>query len=197
MIKRFNRFELKYIITAAQRDLLVPEILKQMRPDVAASPNGVYAVTSLYYDTVDRAFMRAKIEGIKFRRKLRIRCYGQVQGEDPKVAVEIKQRINRTTQKRRLFVPLATAYTLCAGAEPLLADPDDQRVAGEVVFLARALLLQPTCVVGYLRHAFVGGPYEPGLRVTLDHALWASIATSGLSTREPRHALLRPDLLVM
>ncbi len=197
MIKRFNRFELKYIITAEERDALVPAILQQMRPDLAASPSGAYTVASLYYDTADRAFMRAKIEGIKFRRKLRIRRYGQLVGDDPEVAVEIKQRINRTTQKRRLFVPLSVAYALCAGVESGLADAGDLKVAGEVIFLSRALTLYPTCVVGYVRQAYVGGPYEPGLRITFDHALWAKVAKEGLSTSVPRHALLRPDVVVM
>jgi hypothetical protein len=53
MIRRFNRFELKYRITARERDAILPVILAHMRPDREGDPSGVYRVTSLYYDTVD------------------------------------------------------------------------------------------------------------------------------------------------
>ena len=195
-MKRFNRFELKYVVTSAQVEALKQDLDTQMLPDHNASLDGSYNVTSLYYDTADFAFMRAKREGIKFRRKLRIRRYGD--DEDAAVFVEIKQRINRTTQKRRMSLPLAEAYTLCSGQlEYSGQDEADAVVADEVTFLARALALQPTCVVGYRRNAFVGGRYEPGLRVTFDHSLWTAPASSGLSSTGERHVVAAPSLMIM
>ena len=140
-MKRFNRFELKYVVTSAQVEALKQDLDTQMLPDHNASLDGSYNVTSLYYDTADLAFMRAKREGIKFRRKLRIRRYGD--DEDAAVFVEIKQRINRTTQKRRMSLPLAEAYTLCSGQlEYSGQDEADAVVADEVTFLVRALVVQ-------------------------------------------------------
>ena len=51
------------------------ELNAHMDSDVN-SPIGGYPVTSLYYDTQSLRFYWEKIEGLKFRRKLRIRLYG-------------------------------------------------------------------------------------------------------------------------
>jgi len=195
MLKRFNRFELKYLITADQHEAIQRDLQAYMQPD-ANGQQGTYAITSLYYDTANLAFMRAKIEGIKFRRKLRIRCYGNDMRQP--VLVEIKQRINRTTQKRRVPLALDDAYALCAGRfDKEILHQSDATVADEVLFLVRAMALQPTCLVGYQRQAWVGGAYELGLRVTFDHALWTALPTSGLSTEVTRHALVPPAFMVM
>lgn len=198
MIRRFNRFELKYIVTAALRDALLPQIRERMESDPESADAGVYRVRSLYYDTPDLAFFRAKLDGIKFRRKLRIRTYGDdVAGPGTPAMVEIKQRINRTVQKRRLAVPLSQAYALCAGARgEELTNEYDAEVAGEVEFLVRALNLAPTCVISYARHAFMGGIYEPGLRVTFDAGLRCAGPERGLEPIEYFH-FLPPDRLVL
>jgi SPX domain protein involved in polyphosphate accumulation len=198
MIRRFNRFELKYLVTAPLRDALLPEIRERMTPDLEGSDRGVYRVTSLYFDTPDLAFFRAKREGIKFRRKLRIRIYGNhVPGSDPQAMVEIKQRINRTVQKRRLALRCSQASALCGGDfhDPI-ADARDSEVAWEVEFLVRSLHLSPTCVITYVRHAFLGGAYEPGLRVTFDEGLRCSGPERGLEATELFH-FLPPDRLVL
>ena len=195
-MKRFNRFELKYIVNAYQADAVKQDLLAHMGPDHHGSADGFYSITSLYYDTADLAFMRAKVEGIKFRRKLRIRRYGD-DGDHP-VFVEIKQRINRTTQKRRLVLPLPQAYELCAGElDQEFGDAEDTAVAQEVLFLVRGLALQPTSVVGYRRQAFVGSSYEPGLRVTFDHGVWGAMASQGLVGGISRHALVPQTTVVM
>ena len=200
-MKRFNRFELKYVVTAQQADAVRADLVAHMDTDRHGSSEGSYGISSIYYDTADLAFMRAKQEGIKFRRKLRIRNYGTASdgplGERP-VFVEIKQRINRTTQKRRLILPLAEAYELCAGEwDRELADPDDNAAAQEVLFLASGLNLQPTSIVGYQRQAFVGGSYEPGLRVTFDRDIWAASASQGLLADLTQYRLVPETTFVM
>jgi SPX domain protein involved in polyphosphate accumulation len=198
MIRRFNRFELKYLVTAPLRDALLPEIRERMAPDSGGSDRGIYRVTSLYFDTPDLAFFRAKLDGIKFRRKLRIRIYGDhAPGPAPLAMVEIKQRINRTVQKRRVALPAGQAHALCAGDfhEPF-ADPRDSEVAGEVEFLVRSLHLSPTCLITYVRHAFQGGAYEPGLRVTFDEGLRCAGPERGFHPTELFH-FLEPDWMVL
>jgi len=199
VIKRFNRFELKYIVDARTRDALVEDIRAQMVPDREGGERGVYQVTSLYYDTPDLQFFRSKIDGIRYRRKLRVRLYGHpTEDGSAKAMVEIKQRVNRTTQKRRLAVPLERAYALCEG-EPLdgLEDPKDAAVASEIGYLVRALRLAPKCVISYTRQAFMGGPYEPGLRLTFDHDLWCTEPSALLAPGPHRHVFLPPGWLVM
>ena len=57
--------------------------------------------------------------------------------------MEIKQRINKTVQKRRLELPLEQAEELCAGKlSPEGLDSLDAQVAHEVTYLSRAMDLQ-------------------------------------------------------
>jgi hypothetical protein len=200
VIRSFNRFELKYIVPVALRDELLESIRREMRPD-SSGDDGIYNVTSLYYDTSDLAAVRSKLDGIKYRRKVRVRVYGTIPTEPTtRVMVEIKQRINRTCQKRRLSLPLSDAYALCAGELPLeraWEDPRDAAVASEVTFLSRAMNLFPMCVVGYQRRAFVGGRYEPRLRVTFDQGLWCRPASDLLSGDGTHYRMLPPDWMVL
>ena len=198
MIKRFNRFELKYVIAATKRDAMLAEIREHMEPDTAGD-DGVYEVTSLYFDSPDLAFYRSKLDGIKFRRKLRIRHYGERHPDaEARVMLEIKQRINRTTQKRRVAMSLSDAFRLALGGPPPdIADTEDAAVMQEISFLSRSLNVRPTVNVAYVRQAHVGGPYETGLRVTFDHALWCTDGGHGLMDASGRHFMLPLDHVVM
>ncbi len=85
--------------------------------------------------------------------------------------VEIKQRIHRTVQKRRLELPLLEAEQLCAGSLDLLdLDEQDQEVASEVCYLVEAMHLRPTAITSYYRRAFVGNRYDSDLSGRI-HAL--------------------------
>jgi hypothetical protein len=198
VIRRFNRFELKYIITAEMRNRVRDDLARQMLPD-GLGDNGYYRVTSLYYDTPDVSCYWSKVEGIRYRRKLRIRVYGAgVESDDHPVMVEIKQRINRTVQKRRVKLPVARAYRLAEGDLAVsFEDAADELVASEVRFLARSLDLRPTVVISYLRQAWVGSRYEPGLRVTFDEDLSCRGPENRLRNRSPAHLFMHPDRLIM
>lgn len=199
MIRRFNRWELKYMIPASKRDALLPVITAHMGVDKEGGETGTYLVNSLYWDTIDRQCYRAKLDGVNFRRKLRIRRYGVLDtAENPAVMVEIKQRINRTTQKRRLHTPLKIAMALCEGTLPENFDhPYDRTVAEEVMFLAGAQQLNPACVIAYERQAFVGSIYEPGLRITFDRDLTVGLASGGLGPLVEPRRFLPPDWVIL
>ncbi|MEQ9502793.1 MAG: polyphosphate polymerase domain-containing protein [Deltaproteobacteria bacterium] len=182
MKRRFNRFELKFVIDDAVAKALTEDLAVNMTLDPYGA-DGVYRVTSLYYDSPDFVCFRSKVEGIKYRRKVRVRTYGHAAASmDSKVALEIKQRINRTVQKRRVRTSLRAATDLIERHElPEGDDAEDREVLSEVLYLARMLHLEPACVISYLREAWIGGTYEPGLRITFDRAL---------SVRGPDHGLL-------
>jgi hypothetical protein len=190
MIKRFNRYELKYVIDAQRYRSLVQDLGQFMVPDAYGDTDGFYRVVSLYYDSPDFCSYWSKLDGLKFRRKLRIRIYvypGQDIRKVDTAFVEIKQRVNRTVQKRRLVLPLEQAKRLCAGDEVQVdLDAADTATASEVAYMVRALRLRPQCVVSYRRRAFMGGRYERGMRLTFDmqlegrtHALEVNELSSG------------------
>lgn len=173
MIKRFNRYELKYLVNAPQYRGLVKDLQNFMVPDAYGDVDGFYRVVSLYYDSPHLTGYHSKIEGLKFRRKLRIRVYPGTNVTQVQTAfVEIKQRINRTVQKRRIVLPLDAAERLCSGTRfPTDLDEADTATANEIAYMQRALTLRPKAIVSYRRQAFMGGRYERGMRLTFDMKL--------------------------
>jgi SPX domain protein involved in polyphosphate accumulation len=165
----FNRFELKYV---ADRRLV--EAFRQELPGkLERDPHGVdgfYPIWSTYYDSPDLRFYWEKIEGLKFRRKLRVRHYGDrfAIDDDTTVYVEIKQRVNKVTQKRRVALPYHLARELCDRREMVEHDSAQRAFLEEVLELVSGLDLRPVAITGYQRKAFVGRDADVGLRVTID-----------------------------
>ncbi len=198
MIRRFNRYELKYIVTVEQTQRIIDDLLEMTEPDPYSGLAG-YRLCSLYYDSPGLDFFWAKIEGLKFRRKLRLRVY---EGDDIEAVthgmVEIKQRINRTVQKRRLKLPLEEAEQLCAGSfDDTGLDAMDQQVASEVQYMVRGMHLSPTCITAYHRKAFVGGLYDAGLRITFDTDVRYRVHGLQVNLNANNHHIIPPDWCIM
>ncbi|GAA3853660.1 polyphosphate polymerase domain-containing protein [Streptomyces sedi] len=214
----FNRYELKYLVPAAGVAEIRREVAARMRQDGNAGPNG-YGVWSLYYDTTGLRFYWEKIEGLRFRRKLRIRRYGEpgAAPDDLPVSLEIKQRVNRVTQKRRVLLPYAAARELCDGRRPIVPpDADragadradsgradsgradaDRAFVDEVLELVTRLDLRPTAITGYRREPYVGVDSDLGLRVTFDHRVRGRDHDLDLCAEAQNRSIISPHLVVM
>ncbi|MFQ5611410.1 MAG: VTC domain-containing protein [Anaerolineae bacterium] len=201
-IKEYSRYELKYLLDREQCQGVIRALSAYLTPDAHGDGDGRYAITSLYYDTADYKAYWDKIDGHKFRRKVRVRIYGdQVVTSDTRCFVEIKQRLNKTLQKKRVILPYSVATALCGAGEPVRQDLSeiDQATVGEVRYLQHTLQLQPACVVSYDRLAFEGSEYDPGLRVTFDTNLKGRIHDLSLlsQTYAESHLVLPPQWCVM
>jgi SPX domain protein involved in polyphosphate accumulation len=165
----FNRYEIKYLVPVVDAGAIRDELASRLDADSHGSPAG-YGVWSVYYDTADLRFYWEKIEGLRFRRKLRIRHYGDRSSvdDDTTVYVEIKQRVNRVTQKRRVALPYRLARELCDGRVLVDHAAAQRAFVEEVLGLVSGLNLRPIAMTGYQREAFVGRDADLGLRVTLD-----------------------------
>ena len=172
-IRKFNRFELKYMLTLQQAEKFKRALQAYMRPDEHGLDNGRYALASLYYDSPDLCCYWEKEYGIRFRRKLRLRRYetGETLTEETPIFVEIKQRVDRVTQKRRAVLPYGEALRLCNERQMPKHAPEDKAVIEEIYVFLWQYNLRPVNIVRYDRQAFVGSAYDLGLRVTFDTAL--------------------------
>jgi SPX domain protein involved in polyphosphate accumulation len=201
MIRRFNRYELKYVLPLWKCQRIMAELKGFAEPDPHGGRDG-YPIVSLYYDSPDLSCFWAKVDGIKFRRKLRLRIYPGPNIEDTRFGmVEIKQRTNRTVQKRRLELPLEVAERLCRGeieATHLEQLNDlDQEVASEVLYLVSALHLRPAAITAYDRIAYVGSRYESGLRITFDSNLRGRVHGLEVNNDAENHRLMHRETCVM
>ncbi len=170
--RSFNRFELKYVIPHEEALAFVRGLGELLEPDPNAGPGGIYRISSTYFDSDSWTCFWEKIDGLKVRRKLRVRRYEDV--DDGHGLVEIKQRIDRTVQKRRTRLPLETIFSVLpspsgeARSDPgeLLDDP----VVAEALWLVAAHDLRPKINIRYQRRAY-HAVHDPGLRITIDTRL--------------------------
>jgi hypothetical protein len=124
-----------------------------------------YPIYSLYCDSPGLALFWEKIEGLKYRRKVRFRRYGN----EPDVFLEIKQRMDRTLQKRRVRWPIDQVLrTFCSGNGLNGHEQKIDPVSAEIFFLWNHYGLEPRMAIYYKRQAFFA-VYESDLRITFDH----------------------------
>ncbi|HET9621828.1 MAG TPA: polyphosphate polymerase domain-containing protein [Kofleriaceae bacterium] len=198
-IRSFNRYELKYIIHASEIPRIVADVCHQMSPDNHGDESGSYVISNLYYDSPGLHMLRSKIVGNNYRRKLRVRTYGNSDLSPPTMAMaEIKQRLGRTTQKRRVMVPLDEALRICDGqSSRTWDDATDRAIVEEIHGLVLALALRPACTISYRRRAFVGSRFEPGLRVTIDTDLWGAPPRLDFYAQRPSAFLIPRDWSIL
>jgi len=165
------RHEIKFLINLRQQVALLEELRAYLQPDAHGDEAGQYLVTSLYYDTPDYKAYWDKVDGFRFRRKVRVRIYGNqpVLPETP-VFLEIKERAGVRMGKRRLALPYATAMALAAQADVPIptTTAQDAQTLDELHYLFAALRLQPSSVVSYQRIAYGSHLHYPDLRITFD-----------------------------
>ena len=198
-IRKFNRFELKYLITLQQAKKFKSALRAYLVPDEHGNNNGRYALTSLYYDSPDLRCYWEKEYGLRFRRKLRIRRYetDEPLTEETPIFLEIKQRVDRVTQKRRVMLPYGDALRLCNDRQLPDCAPEDKAILEEIYIFLWQYNLRPVSIVRYDRQAFIGTEYDIGLRVTFDTELSFQAYKLHLHEGPSSLPMLPPNQVVM
>ncbi len=199
-IRHFNRFELKYMITLQQAEMIKKNLENYLKPDTYGDDNGHYSINSLYFDSPDYRCYWEKMDGIRFRRKLRIRHYddGQELNDQTPVFVEIKQRIDRVTHKRRIILPYKEAVALCNARElPLVVNKEQENTISEIYSFIWQYNLRPTSIIRYHRQALIGNDYDIGLRITFDTQLYSQQSPLQLNDLSAVLQMFSPELVIM
>ncbi|MBO4242423.1 MAG: polyphosphate polymerase domain-containing protein [Clostridiales bacterium] len=161
----FKRYELKYILTPGQKDLL----MKAMEGKMELDGYGRTTIRNIYYDTPDMRLIRNSLDRPAYKEKLRLRSYSRV-GEDDPVFVEIKKKYDGIVWKRRIAVPEHQATDWLTGTA---GKPFDSQIANEIEYMRTFYKdLRPSCFLTYEREAF----YEKNggdLRITTDENITA------------------------
>lgn len=69
----FKRYELKYMLTAEQKN----KVVEAMEPYMALDQYGRTTIRNIYYDTDNYRLIRHSIEKPAYKEKLRIRSYNK------------------------------------------------------------------------------------------------------------------------
>ena len=143
----FRRYELKYLLTMAQKET----VLKAMQPYMTLDKYGRTTIRNLYYDTDSYLLIRRSIEKPAYKEKLRVRSYSRVDG-DSTAFVELKKKYKSVVYKRRISLPYAEATAWLSRER----HPDKHtQIANEIdYFLDYYDSLHPTVFLSYERKAY-------------------------------------------
>ncbi len=155
----FKRYELKFMLTTKQYELLKVALADHMAQDQF----GRHTIHNVYFDTEDYLLIRRSLEKPCYKEKLRVRSYGKDSGQ---VFVELKKKFDGVVYKRRMELPKTIAFDFLTKGKPL-AKPT--QISREIrYFMEHYQGLKPMMYLDYEREAYydrAGGE----LRLTFDH----------------------------
>lgn len=184
----FRRYELKYLLTPAQKEKMLAAMAPYMKPD----PYGRTTIRNLYYDTDTYLIIRRSIERPAFKEKLRIRSYSQASA-DSTVFAELKRKYNGVVYKRRLSLPNREAMVWLSGERHC---GRQTQIAGEIdYFLQLYGALHPAVFLSYEREAYYGD--GGGFRVTFDEKILCRQEDLSLESQVYGTALLPEGMTLM
>ena len=183
----FKRYELKYLLTAEQKEA----ILQVMAPYMALDQYGRTTIRNIYFDTDNYLLIRRSLEKPMYKEKLRIRSYRKTEKKD-KVFVELKKKYDGVVYKRRISMPQQAAMDwICGG----IGAPDSQ-IGREVEYFRNYYQgLRPAVYLSYEREAFYSKDGSD-FRVTFDDHIYARQDRLSL-TEEPGGQSLLPEGMVL
>jgi SPX domain protein involved in polyphosphate accumulation len=172
------RYEYKYFVPNSKMDMLRNMIAPFMGYDkhAAAMQEKHYTVRSIYFDTPEYDCYFEKIEGLKHRKKFRLRGYNLPDGSNGKVFFEIKRKYEVPIIKNRAPSNFDEAVTLFEKTTLENYHPDKERYPLAEENLQRFFYhyhnhqLRPVVLVIYEREAFLGKNNET-IRLTFDKNL--------------------------
>lgn len=159
----FARYELKYLLTRQQKEM----VLAAMEPYMALDRYGRTTIRNIYYDTDTYRLIRRSIEKPAYKEKLRIRSYRKAE-PDSTVFVELKKKYDGVVYKRRLSLGEEEAMEWVCGR--MHCHKHDQ-ISREIdYFLAYYRSLRPVVFLSYEREAFYARDGSD-FRVTFDERI--------------------------
>ena len=171
-LQKFERYEFKYILNANLRKKIQSDVSKFMRVDEFASENKKYFVRSLYFDDDVSTEYYNKIDGMKVRRKFRLRTYGKEFSKEKPIFLELKGRYNQRTYKRRKIINIENLHKYeNEEISKIIKDDEFKDNLGQnFLFEKIKRNLKPKVITDYWRCPFISD-YDRNFRVTFDDSL--------------------------
>ena len=171
----FSRFEFKYLLPKDLREELETQFqyFVELDPFVAGQPGSKYFVRSLYFDNDQRTHYWEKAEGLKHRKKFRLRTYTKDPRSETPQFLEIKGRHNNLVFKHRTPLAKATGSGLHglpfpnATTHDLLARLAPGPIREQFEFDLHRRRIKPVTLVDARRRPYVS-KYDPEFRMTFD-----------------------------
>ena len=185
----FRRYELKYLLTQAQKQT----ILRGMEPYMQLDKYGRTTIRNIYYDTDDYLLIRRSIEKPAYKEKLRIRSYQKAK-PDSTVYVELKKKYQSVVYKRRISLPEKGALEWVDKDHHC---HDGSQISSEIeYFMDHYKTLHPVVFLSYEREAYyaIDGA---DFRVTFDDTILCRQADLSLESEAYGTQILPEGMVLM
>ncbi len=179
------RHEYKYLISYGQLKMLQNRLNRLMPVDPHCGPDGMYNISSLYFDDYYNSGFYDNLSGADPREKYRIRIYNH---SDERISLECKRKENGKTLKKACVISKDQCETMMRGGViPITAETPKVLKATMLKVLNQGL--HPVVIVEYDRIPYV---YRNGnVRVTLDMNMSSSSYTQDfLDNKAPKRPIM-------
>lgn len=168
MVKEvFNRYENKYLIDNDTFEKIKKELNTYMMFDEFNKDNKVYTVHTIYLDTIDNNYIRTSLSKPKYKEKVRIRSYEEIEHSEF-VFLEIKKKYNQLGNKRRTKLKLDEALAFIeTGNIPEYKGYMNKQVVDELGYILNKDKLYLKTNISYDRIAYFNKDGHD-LRITFD-----------------------------
>ncbi len=185
----FERYEIKYMITAEQKE----KILFALSPYMKLDKYGRTTIRNIYLDTDSFRLIRRSMEKPIYKEKLRVRSYSLAE-HDSEVFVELKKKYRSVVYKRRLVLPQSEVMRAFEEGKPL---PVSSQIGDEIEYVRQYYgTLAPKVFLSYEREAFYSLD-ESDLRITFDENILYRDTDLSLCSPPYGTALLRDEMTLM
>lgn len=196
----FQRFEFKYILSWQEYREIRAHLKRYVVLDGFArqARRNFYEVISLYYDSPKFYFYNEKNDGIKNRKKIRLRTYCVDGKMTDHIFFEIKRKSDAVISKDRFLVP-SGAYGDFVGKGEISGDANfldhnARRIMEEYEYERSLRSLRPSLLVSYSREPYLGR-FNKNFRVTFDYNIKGKASRDLLDITNCREVLV--DNVVM
>lgn len=179
----FRRREQKYLLNAEQLQALEQLMAVRMKPEKYWKSD----VRNIYYDTPDRRMIRRSMESPVYKEKIRLRCYGSVEGSS-EVFLELKKKYKGIVYKRRVSLTLDEAVTYMENKQACL---NIGQIGKEIDYVKGFYPgLAPSMYLSYDRLAWKS--QDSDLRITVDRNIRYRQEQLDLTVQPSGETLLEP-----
>ena len=159
----FKRYEIKFLITAEQKNRITEAVKPYVKPD----EYGRCVIRSVYFDTDNYRLARRSAEKPAYKEKLRVRSYQKAE-PDSTVFAELKKKYQSVVYKRRVALQARDAMAWLSGEKNC---PFRNQITDEIdYFVGYYETLRPAAFLSCEREAF-NSPDSSHLRITFDRQL--------------------------
>lgn len=173
-MQKFERYEFKYVLPNSIINSLEEEILNFMEYDkfVKDKKNNSYFVRSLYFENKNNDNFYEKIDGIKFRKKYRIRTYSENFNDN--IFLEQKSKDNDRVFKKRINIDHSFLKKIIKRDfdSLTLEKVNESSFFNEFIFKTIKKDEYPKIFIDYFRKPLVSD-YDSYFRISIDYSLIA------------------------